>query len=233
MIVSINQPAYLPWLGYFDRIASSDLHIVLDHVQFEKNSFINRNRLRTKDGDTWLTIPLATKGRFGSLPINKLEFAQNVPWSRKHWSTIDMLYRNAPYFNSYASVYKDLYACEWTDFISAIKSFLKQYLSDLGINTPIVFSSELNITGCKSELILNLCRSVGAKKYISGPQGRNYIDESSFSELNINIEYQDYKHPRYVQCYPGFQPFMGILDLLFNHGCQSLSILKNTYTLPS
>lgn len=83
MIVSINQPAYLPWLGYFDRIARSDIHVVLDHVQFEKNSFTNRNKIRTKEGSAWLTIPLSTKGKFGNLEIRNLEFASHGGWEKK------------------------------------------------------------------------------------------------------------------------------------------------------
>ena len=84
VIVSVNQPAYLPWLGYFDRIAASDLHVVLDNVQFEKNSFVNRNRIMTARGPTWLTVPVQTSGKFGALPINELLIADDPRWAVKH-----------------------------------------------------------------------------------------------------------------------------------------------------
>ena len=98
MIISINQPAYLPWLGYFERIERSDIHIVLDHVQFEKNTFVNRNKIRTKDNVIWLTVPLSTKGKFGKLQINNLEIASQINWQRKHWQTIRTCFSRAKYF---------------------------------------------------------------------------------------------------------------------------------------
>jgi hypothetical protein len=227
MIVSINQPAYLPWLGYFERIANSDLHIVLDHVQFEKNSFTNRNKARTKEGSTWLTIPLATKGRFGDLAINALEFAANDPWARKHWATLRMNYARAPFFKEYAPAYEALYTQAWPGFMPMVRAFLTQHLRDLGITTPLRFSSEMQVEGTKGELVLNLSRAVGADTYLSGALGRDYLDESIFTQAGIAVRYQDYAHPTYTQCQPGFEPFMGVLDLIFNHGLASREILLN------
>lgn len=225
MIVSINQPAYLPWLGYFERIAASDLHIVLDHVQFEKNSFTNRNKARTKEGSTWLTIPLATKGRFGDLAINTLDFAANDPWQKKHWATLRMNYARAPFFKEYAPAYEALYAQAWTGFMPMARAFLAQHLRDLGIATPLLFSSEMQVEGTKSELVLNLCRTAGADTYLSGALGRNYLDEATFTQAGVAVRYQDCAHPTYAQCQPGFEPYMGVLDLIFNHGPASREIL--------
>jgi hypothetical protein len=223
--VSINQPAYLPWLGYFERIARSDLHIVLDHVQFEKNSFTNRNKVRTKEGSTWLTVPLATTGRFGDLPIRSLEFAANDSWSKKHWATLRMNYARAPYFDAYAPAYERLYAHPWSGFMPMVRAFLEQHLRDLGIATPLMFSSEMKVHGAKSELVLNLCRRVAADRYLSGAMGRVYLDETSFTAAGISVAYQAYCHPTYAQCQPGFVSAMGVLDLLFNHGPASRGIL--------
>lgn len=227
MIVSINQPAYLPWLGYFERIAQSDLHIVLDHVQFEKNSFTNRNKARTKDGSTWLTVPLATKGRFGDLAIHTLDFAANDPWQKKHWATLRMNYARAPFFAAYAPAYEALYVRTWSGFGAMTRAFLDQHLRDLQIETPLRYSSEMPVAGTKSELVLNLCRAVGADTYLSGALGRNYLDEASFTTAGLAVRYQDYAHPTYAQCQPGFEPFMGVLDLIFNHGPRSRDVLLN------
>lgn len=227
MIVSINQPAYLPWLGYFERIAVSDLHIVLDHVQFEKNSFTNRNKARTKEGSTWLTVPLATTGRFGDLAISGLQFAANNPWQKKHWATLRMTYGKAPFFATYAPAYEQLYARAWDGFGPMVRAFLAQHLRDLGIATPLRYSSEMAVTGTKSDLVLNLCRGAGADTYLSGALGRNYLDEASFAAAGMTVRYQDYAHPTYPQCQPGFEPYMGVLDLLFNHGPASREILLN------
>jgi hypothetical protein len=225
MIVSINQPAYLPWLGYFERIAVSDLHVVLDHVQFEKNSFTNRNKARTKEGSTWLTVPLATKGRFGDLAIASLEIAPNDPWARKHWTTLKMNYGKAPHFRQFAQAYEALYAQPWPAFMPMARAFLGQHLRDLGITTPLRYSSELGSTDAKGELVLNLCRATGATTYLSGALGRNYLDESTFTAAGLGVRYQDYAHPAYAQCQPGFEPGMGILDLIFNHGPGARDIL--------
>lgn len=225
MIVSINQPAYLPWLGYFERIAVSDLHVVLDHVQFEKNSFTNRNKARTKEGSTWLTVPLATKGRFGDLAIHSLEFAANDPWAKKHWATLRMTYGKAPFFQQYAPAYEALYAQAWTGFMPMVRAFLRQHLRDLQIETPLRFSSEMGIGGTKSELVLNLCRATGATTYLSGALGRNYLDEAAFAAAGLGVRYQDYQHPTYAQVHGGFEPYLGVLDLIFNHGPASREIL--------
>ena len=230
MIVSINQPAYLPWLGYFERIARSDLHVVLDHVQYEKNSFTNRNRVRTNNGEIWLTVPLSTKGQFGNLEINHLAFATNNPWQKKHWDTLCMNYRKAPYFDEYAQTYESLYKTEWTSFMPMIRSFLAQHLIDLGIHTKLVYSSEMKVCGTKSELLLNLCCDVEASCYLSGAMGRDYLDEGLFSRSGICVTYQEYIHPEYRQHHGGFKPCMGILDLLFNEGPRSLNILLNNNT---
>ena len=232
MKVSINQPAYLPWLGYFERIASSDLHIVLDHVQFEKNSFTNRNKVRTREGSTWLTVPLSTRGHFGDLAIHGLQFAPNDPWPRKHWAAVRMNYGRAPFFKEYAPAYEALYAGTWTGFMPMVRAFLDQHLRDLGITTPLRFSSELAVSGVKSDLVLNLCREVGATTYFSGKRGRDYLDVASFAAAGINVAYQDYAHPVYAQCQPGFGPGMGVLDLLFNHGPASREILLSQTAVP-
>ena len=114
MIVSINQPAYLPWLGYFHRIASSDLHIVLDHVQFEKNSFTNRNKVRTSTGWTWLTVPVKTKGLFGDLAINKVEINNTSNWRDKHWKTLSQIYNKAAFWREHATSLREVYQRPWT-----------------------------------------------------------------------------------------------------------------------
>lgn len=225
MRVSINQPAYLPWLGYFERIARSDLHIVLDHVQFEKNSFTNRNKIRTAQGWTWLTVPLRTGGRFGDLPIERVEIAEDGRWRRKHWDSIRFSYAKAPFFAQHAPALEALYAREWAGLAGLLEASTGWMLEKLGISTPLKVSSRMGVGGTKSELVLNLCREVGATTYISGALGRNYLDEAAFHAAGIAVEYQDYAHPSYTQVHGGFEPYMAALDLLLNHGPASRAIL--------
>lgn len=226
MIVSINQPAYLPWIGYFHRIAQADVHIVLDHVQFEKNSFTNRNKVRTAQGWTWLTVPVATKGHFGDLPINKLQIARDERWRSKHWQTIRFNYSRSPHFGEYSAFFEETYSSEWgrlDDLMEHINTYVLRHA--LRIPTRIVRSSELSVTGTKSELVLNLCRAVGADTYLSGPLGRDYLDELHFRDAGITIRYHDYVHPVYPQIHGGFEPYMAIIDLLFNCGTRSAAIM--------
>jgi hypothetical protein len=225
MIVSINQPAYLPWLGYFHRIAVSDAHIVLDHVQFEKNSFTNRNKVRTHEGWCWLTVPVKTASKFGDLPINEIEIANEKPWAPKHWQTLRLNYSKAPFFGQHAAFFEGIYARRWQKLADMTREITAYLLDAFGIKTKLYFSSTMKAMGKKDELVLNLCREVGATEYLSGPLGRNYLRENLFHEHKIAVRYDDYHHPRYVQVYPGFEPNMAALDLLFNAGPASLEII--------
>lgn len=233
MIVSINQPAYLPWLGYFHRIAVSDLHIVLDHVQFEKNSFTNRNKIKTSTSWCWLTVPVKTKGQFGKLPINLLEINNNnTKWSKKHWQTLLHNYRKSPYFREHSCFFEEVYRREWRYLAELCREITIYLLNALGITTPLLFSSQLNSSGVKDELVLNLCQEVSATTYLSGILGKNYLRESLFNQAGIRVLYQNYHHPTYAQ-YRGqnFEPYMSVIDLLFNYGPNSLEILMKNQEL--
>jgi hypothetical protein len=223
VIVSINQPAYLPWLGYFDRIAASDLHVVLDHVQFEKGSFVNRNRVRTRDGSTWLTVPVRTKGRFGAAPIATLEIDDSSGWRRKHWETLRQSYGRAPFFEQHAGFFASVYEREWPTLGPLCAEVTGYLLRELGISTPLVASHALDPRGAKDELVLDLCVKARATTYLSGALGRNYLREELFAARGIEVEYQDYVHPVYRQLGPGFEPAMAAVDLLFTCGPERMA----------
>jgi hypothetical protein len=228
MIVSINQPAYLPWLGYFHRIAISDLHIVLDHVQFEKNSFSNRNKVRTPTGWCWLTVPLKTSGKFGALPLNRVEIAEGARWEVKHRSTLAQNYAKAPFFAAHAPAVEGWYRQSWTRLADLTRETTRYQLDALGIRTPLLFSSQMKVDGAKDELVLNLCKEVGATMYLSGPLGRNYLRPELFTAAGIRVVFQDYVHPTYPQVFPGFELYMAALDLLFNCGPESSQVLGSS-----
>lgn len=225
MILSINQPAYLPWLGYFHRIAQSDAHVVLDNVQFEKNSFTNRNKSRTAQGWSWLTVPVKTSGKFGDLAIANVEIANDRDWAAKHWATLRLSYSRAPYFDDYAGFFEDVYRRTWVRLSKLTWTITEYLLGRFDIRTPIYFSSRMNAIGTKDELLLNLCREMKATVYLSGPLGRNYLREELFTEHRMSVRYDDYQHPTYPQVYSGFEPYMSALDLLFNAGPRSREIL--------
>lgn len=228
MIVSITQPAYLPWLGYFHRIAMSDLHIVLDHVQFEKNSFSNRNRIRTKTDWMWLTVPVRTRGRFGSLTIKELELVEGDRWTSKHWNALRTNYSSATNFKQHADFFETFYNGDWRTMGPLLRESTSYLLDALGVNVPIRFSSDMDPTLSKDELVLELCKKSGATTYISGPLGRQYLREELFSDSGIYVTYHDYKHPTYKQAFPGFVSELSAIDLLFNCGPESRDILMTT-----
>jgi len=225
MIVSINQPAYLPWLGYFHRVAAADVHIVLDHVQFEKNSFTNRNKIRTHDGWSWLTVPVKTAGKFGHLPINEIEIANEKKWAMKHWEALRLSYAKAPFFSQHSRFFESVYQRPWRKLIDLADEMTRYLLREFGIKTKLYFSSEMKATGRKDELVLNLCREMGATVYLSGPLGRNYLREQLFEDAGMTVRYDDYQHPVYSQAHPGFEPYMAAVDLLLNAGPESLSVI--------
>jgi len=217
---------YLPWLGYFDRIAKSDIHIILDHAQFEKNSMINRNKIRVDNSWKWLTVPVKTKNRFGELDIKKLEIDNTSSWRQKHWKTIQLNYSKTKYFQHHASFFEGVYKKEWLKLFLMIEYINNYIIKELKINTKIIRSSDLEPKLNKSELILELCQKVDAKKYISGPFGRDYLNLTDFDNSGIVVDFHDYVHPIYSQAYDGFVSNMSIVDILFNHGNDSLDILK-------
>jgi hypothetical protein len=226
--VAILQPAYLPWLGYFERIALADELIVLDHVRIDRNSktkFANRNRVRTAQGSSWLTVPLRTKGRADELALNALEIDEDSRWRAKHWATIEQNYRRAPFFSDYAPALEQAYATHWSHLAPLCERLTADALAAFGIRTALRKSSAMNSRSQKSALILDLCLESGATHYLSGPFGRHYLDLAAFSRAGLSVRFHDYAHPSYAQSYPGFVPNLCAWDLLFHAGPSALSIL--------
>ncbi len=222
------QPAYLPWLGYFNRIALSDLYVVLDHVQIDKNSktkFANRNKIRTKDNWCWLTVPIKTKGKSEDLAINKLEISNDNRWIDKHFSAIKFNYGKASFFKEHEEFFEKVYFKQEHYLINLIMEMNNYLLSALNIKKKVIYSSEMDIDCKKGDLILKICKAVGAQTYISGPFGKDYLNGQLFQQEGVEIVYHNYKHPIYAQSYPGFEPYMSVIDLLFNCGDMSYKIL--------
>lgn len=225
MIISINQPAYLPWLGYFERIKNSDVHVVLDHVQFEKNSMVNRNKIRTQQGESLLTVPVITKGKFGDLPISELTIDNNKPWKKKHWKSIEAAYRKSPFAKDHLAFFEDVYLQDWDKLVDLNMHMTNYMLQQLDIKSEIISSSSIELQSKKSDLVLEICKLYNATTYISGAFGRDYLDLNSFEEANIKVVFQDYNHPVYDQMHGDFMPYMSVIDLLFNKGPESKNII--------
>lgn len=217
MILTAHQPAFLPWLGYFDKIHSADKFIFLDSVQFEKNSFTNRNKIKTPQGELWLTVPVKAKGHTVNT-LRNLEIDANANWKKKHLGAIHANYKKAKRFHALYPALEDLYSREYSLISDLCFDQIQFWMSQLRLDRPLIKSSSLGITSSNSDLILDLCRRCSATKYISGAQGRNYLKEADFRREGIEITYQDYRHPEYAQLWGGeFLPGMSILDFLMNN----------------
>lgn len=226
MIVSIHQPNFLPWLGYFHKISESDVHVILDNVQFEKNSFINRNRIKISSGWMWLTVPVFTKGRFGETIDNILIDSRNR-WREKMWKSIWLNYSRTPFFKDYFDPIGDILKRPWNKLIDLNISLFNYLLEALNIRPRLIYASELKIRKKKSDLVLGICKELGAKVYFSGSQGRDYLIEKRFKKEGIMIIYQDYRHPVYRQLFGDFISHLSVIDLIFNCGPESLFIIRN------
>ena len=217
MILSAHQPAHLPWLGYLDKIARSDLFVFLDHVQFEKNSFTNRNRIRTPQGTAWLTVPLSTRGHMNGA-IRDLRIDESRPWRERQIRTIAMAYRRAPAFDAVFPVIEGWISDPTDRFADYCFHQLQGWLRQAEIGTEVVRSSDLAPTARKSDLVLELCRRTGADRYLSGALGRNYLDEASFAAAGIAVEYQDFRAPIHPQLWGEFVPNLSAVDHWMNTG---------------
>lgn len=216
MILTAHQPAYLPWLGYFEKIMRSDLYVFLDTVQFEKRSFINRNKIKTPQGAVWLSVPVLGKGHRNST-ILELKIDQQSNWQRKHLNAIQLNYKKAPNYEEIIEKISPFYTKKYEYLVDMCYEFTEFFFTELNIKTKIVRLSELPIQSKKSQLILDLCRYFHADQYISGALGKDYLQESDFENMGISISYQDYKTVEYPQLWDSeFLPYMSILDFLMN-----------------
>lgn len=232
MRVTIMQPAYIPWIGYFDRISQSDLFISLDNVQLDQSSktrFTNRNKINTANGPLWLTLPIMLKGN-SHKHINELRLVQDQ-WKKKHKKNIQFNYKNALFFDEINSPILEAFDRDWDLMVDLIYHFETYFFDLLKINTPVVRSSEIDVDGQKSDYILNLCKAHGATEYVSGIFGRDYLDQSAFQKAGIRVLIHDYKPIPYKQNFDGFTPYLSIIDLIFNQGTRSSDWIKKQTNL--
>ena len=223
MIVTVHQPHYMPWLGYLHRMARADLFIVLDHVQFERGNYQNRTMIRVDGEPRWLTVPVVQHSQKERIVEKQIDNAlAGTPrwWSSAHFQTIRHAYREAPFLDRYLPGLRRILETRWARVVELDEAMLGFLREAFGIGTKLVRSSELNVAGGKSELILNLCRAVGADTLLAGLGGsRGYLDRAAFEREGVRIEYQEFAHPVYRQCGGGpFVKGLSSLDLLLNCG---------------
>lgn len=225
MFISIQQPEYFPWLGYFDKLIKVDKVIFLDNVQFKKRYFENRNKIRTAEGSTWLMTPVKTKGLYKQ-SIKDVIIDNTQPWQRKIINSITLNYRKSPFWNEIGDELCELVDLTWDRLLDFNLAIILFFMKKLDIEREWCLSSSLGTSSSGKDLILEICEKENAKCYLSGRDGKKYLDELSFEEKNISIIYQDFIHPEYCQFQGGFESFMSIADLYFNYGSGSLKLFK-------
>jgi hypothetical protein len=232
VVVTIHQPEHLPWLGFFDKVRQADVFVVLDHVQYRRRYFQNRNRVRGSDGPVWLTVPVKVKGRYEQ-PINEVEIDNegSPRWARQCWNSLVHCYTRAPYFEAHAAFFAGLYARPWARLAELNEAIIRYVLEALCIRMTIVRSSDLGATGRKGDLMLDICRRLGAAAYLSGISGRDYLDPATFREAGIELRFQEFHHPVYRQLHEPFVPCLSVVDLLFTHGPAAGPLLLDPATV--
>ena len=221
--VVIHQPNYLPWIGFFQKMSLADIFVILDTVQFSKDSYTQRTKIRTKEGWIWLTIPVEKKYHFKL--IKDIPLPQDEKWLKKHKMSIISNYSKCKFIDD---KFVDEYYSEKFKKLQEFNEFGIFYLKDkFGIKTEIVRASELNIGGNlkSTELLVDIVKQVGGEVYILGSGGAKYMDKEKFSVNNIKLEYFEFKLFKYPQRWNGFEPYMSAIDLLFNSGNESGSVL--------
>jgi hypothetical protein len=224
MRVVVLQPSYIPWLGYFDQIARSDAFVFYDDVQYDKNGWRNRNRIKTDRGWQWLTVPVKLKGNFGVL-IKDVEVNEEDPWRRKHVNALKQWYGKAPYFDRVYAWFSKVLERPWEKLIDLNLEVVRGMCQLLGMKAQFIRSSELGIAGERSERLLRICQHFQADHYLSGNAAKDYLDVASFEKQGIRVSFQEYSHPVYPQLHGEFVSHLSAIDVLCNCGEKSLEVL--------
>lgn len=222
-LVGIHQPHYLPWLRYIEKIARSDVFILLDSVQYSKNGWQNRNKIKGPDGALTLTVPVhaTLDGTIADIAIDN-----RSRWQKKHWRTLQQHYRGTPFFQDYEAAIARFYLEPWTSLTELNEAMLQFFLRALQIDTPIHRASDLNVDGEATDRIVNLVRAVDGDAYYSGAYALDvYLDADALSEAGIQLRLQEWSAPVYPQPYPPFVGDLSILDLLMNTGPEARNLL--------
>jgi hypothetical protein len=229
MRVTIHQPEFMPWLGFFHKASLADVLVLLDDAQFTKNYFHNRNRVRTKTRASWITVPVEKSPL--ATPLNEMRIADahEPRWRDKIETTVQQAYAKAPFF---APTFDELSALLSTPeplLTSMNIPIIEWMLHAFGLHPRVIRSSEMGVESTASRRILDICTQVGATTYVSGVSGVDYLDVASFARAGIAIEQQVFHHPIYPQLYPEFAPQMSAVEALFLFGSDSGQLLKDAW----
>jgi hypothetical protein len=225
--IAILQSNYIPWIGYFDIIKSVDEFIVYDSVQYTKNDWRNRNRIKTASGIQWLSIPVHTSNSFGQ-SIKDVRIVDSN-WTKKHWRSLESSLNKAEHFDEYRDIWFQLYEdARNMEFLHDVNLlFLKTLCRNLGVSTTINLDTSIEFSGnSPTAKLISICKASGADYYLTGPSALSYLEMDLFQESRINLEIIDYsKYRQYKQLFGRFESNLSVLDLLANEGSNAKSHL--------
>jgi WbqC-like protein family len=223
--VTVLQPGFLPWLGFFDQMIRCDVFVYYDDVQFDKHGWRNRNRIKGPSGPLWVTVPVLHSGRQGQRIVDA-EIDNSRQWGCKIIAGIRQYYARAPYLAAYLPGLEELLSAPWHSLADLDLASADLLCGWLGIKRPTYRSSALGIDGGKSSRLLSICQHFSATNYLSGNAAQAYLDVGLFEKAGIGVEWQNYFHPTYLQLHGDFVSHLSALDLVLNAGPHSISILR-------
>jgi len=216
MRIAIHQPQFIPWLGYFDKMDKVDVFVLLDNVQFKKNEYQNRNRIKTHDQWIWLSVPVSFN--FGDL-ISKVRINNQQDWGKKHLQTLLTYYGKAPCYREYLPPFAELYHSAGDSLADLNMGTIELIRKIFAIDTEIVRASD--IPGLSEEptaRLLDICRHFKADTYLAGAGGKRYMECDRFKAAGLKLLFQNFVHPEYPQINGPFVPYMSALDYILNTG---------------
>lgn len=218
----IMQPYYIPYRVFFHWLYRSDYYVFLDNVQYVDDGWHNRNQILTPNGKIWMSVPTLKKHK-GKQLIKDVQINNAVNWRKKHWKSIEQTYRKAPFFNMYANEFWEIYNREWEWLVDLNTELIKLCAQFLNIShVTYHFASELGIEEKNPTWrVIKICEYLGADRYISGPAAKKYMDVEAWKETGIALEWHEAIYQNYPQLMQPFDPFVSIVDLLFNCGDQA------------
>jgi len=222
MILAAHQPNYLPWAGYFYKMARCDAFVFLDSVQYSRTSYTARCLIKGVNGKSqWLSVPVFKKGRYHQ-DISEVNIDNQAGWQNVHQRTLETCYSKAPYFFDYSRLSDLAYKKKWDNLSQFNVELIKSMAGNMDIAPSFVKLSELDIYSKSSELLIDICKKMSADVYLSGPGGKKYLDENKFKEAGIELRFVTYYPQAYPQLWGEFVPGLSIIDMLYNCGPQAV-----------
>lgn len=228
MILVAHQPVFAPWAGFWEKMSHAELYCVFNISQYERHSYENRNEIKTNTGKTMLIVPVESKDHF-SKTIGNIRIIPG-PWAKKHVRTLELAYARAPYYNDYMPALRGIFMHPYARLADLNFALIQWGMEALGLKVPIVWASDYEFKGATSDLVLDMCKTLGATEYWFGAQGRDYAKVEDFEAAGIRVHFQNYRHPVYRQLHGPFLSHLSVIDLIFNEGPNSLRIIKSGVT---